>query len=256
MDYTQITVRDMCYFLNGRADKSHNEELFMDCSPEDFPDSEMYLFIQQKSNNFNDDLLEYLIFDIRTHPVQYAMKINDDFVDIYDIDLSKSNLKLSSKPGEKLHEAIERDMNDNKELILYSDQIIVFSKIAEKIFNKPDNIDISKKTEASSTKFESDNQKREKITALLEVLKPYFANCSSTDLETIIEHKQLPIGREQILWNGSKADAIRFIEHFKITKAQFNKIFYFLDMIKLHQKHKDKTDTLSNISDILNNYHI
>lgn len=136
MDYTQITVRDICYFLNGRADKSHNEELFVNCYPEDFPDSEMYLFIQQKSNNFNHDLLEYLIFDIRTHPVQYAMKINDDFIDLYDVDLSKSNLKLSSKPGEKLHEAIERDMNDNKELILYSDQIIVFSKIAEELYLK------------------------------------------------------------------------------------------------------------------------
>jgi hypothetical protein len=93
-------------------------------------------------------------------------------------------------------------------------------------------------------------------TKLLEQLKPYFQNCSSTDLKTIIEHKQLPIGRSQILWAGTKADAIRFVEHFEITKAQFNKIFYFADKVVLHTKHKDKIGTTSPLSDILKNYTI
>jgi len=89
---------------------------------------------------------------------------------------------------------------------------------------------------------------------LLEQLKPYFQNCSFTDLETIILHKQLPIGRVKILWDGAKADAIRFIDHFKITKAQFNKIFYFSDNVKLHAGHKDKEGTLSPLSNILKKY--
>jgi uncharacterized protein YjhX (UPF0386 family) len=92
--------------------------------------------------------------------------------------------------------------------------------------------------------------------ARLEQFKPYFKNCSSIDLETIIEHKQLPIGRDVILWIGTKADAIRFIDHFKMTKAQFNKTFYFADGIKLHNKHKDKDGTTSPLSDILENFSI
>jgi hypothetical protein len=91
---------------------------------------------------------------------------------------------------------------------------------------------------------------------LLKELKPYFQNCSSTDLKIIIEQKQLPIGRECILWISSKADAIRFIEHFKIKKAQFNKMYYFADKIKLHEKHRDKTESDSDLSDILKKYPI
>ncbi len=92
------------------------------------------------------------------------------------------------------------------------------------------------------------------LSDLLEKLKPYFQDCSLSDLETIIKHKQLPIGRSQILWTGVKADAIRFAEHFDMTKAQFNKIFCFIDTIKLHKKHRDKNGAFSPISDLLKKY--
>lgn len=147
MNYANVTVRDMCYFLNGRADKLHNEKLFGNCLPEDFPDSEMWLFLQLKSNNFNTELFKLLIFDIRTHPIQYALKIENEFIDLYDVDLSNSKLQFKSIPGEKLHEAIQRDLNDNSDLILYSDQIIVFSKMAEDIFDKLSMINTQKKAE-------------------------------------------------------------------------------------------------------------
>lgn len=92
------------------------------------------------------------------------------------------------------------------------------------------------------------------LSNLLEHLKRYFQDCSQIDLETIIKHKQLPIGRKKILWNGTKADAIRFIEHFNITKAQFNKMFYFEDLKPLLAGHKDKIGTYSVLSDILGKY--
>lgn len=117
----------------------------------------------------------------------------------------------------------------------------------------------------TKTEFEKEKQRRKDFidnilpppkafTGLLKDLKPYIEDCSQSDLNTIIEHKVLPIGRKSILWNGSKADAIRFIEHFEITKAQFKNMFYFEDGKPLLAGHKDKTGTPSDLTDILKKY--
>ena len=93
------------------------------------------------------------------------------------------------------------------------------------------------------------------FSGLLKKLTPlYIKDCSTTDLQSIVIEKKLPTGRNRIKWIGNKADAIRFIEHYNITKKQFNKIFYFEDGKPLHAGHKDKTGTGSDLTDILKKY--
>lgn len=93
------------------------------------------------------------------------------------------------------------------------------------------------------------------FSGLLKNLTPlYINNCSTTDLYSIVIDKKLPLGRNPINWTGTKADAIRFIEHFSISKKQFNDMFILEDGKPLLAGHKDKNDTYSDLTDILKNH--
>lgn len=111
--------------------------------------------------------------------------------------------------------------------------------------NQPKQPDFSTSIEANKHKFS---------TEIATDFAPYIIDCSYNDIVYVIEKKNLPNNKKKILWCGSKADAIRFTEHFGIAKAQFNKIFHFSDNEKLHSKHKDKIGTTSDINEVLGKY--
>lgn len=90
--------------------------------------------------------------------------------------------------------------------------------------------------------------------ALLNELKPYFGDCSESDIKMIVDSKRLPDGRKKIRWEKSKADAIRFIDYFGIKIPQFNQMFDFKDEKKLRRNNADKNDTESDLTCILQKY--
>jgi len=136
LDYSKINVIDMCYFLNDRADLTSNEYL-KKFSPLLFSEVEMYEFIKFKTDNFNIDKFQLVFNEICefcfTYMDFYKLekvdgKIRNKYVSDYDVDYSIE----SCKPLEYINSTLEL----NKGLIVNSNCIIDFVKLAENLYQK------------------------------------------------------------------------------------------------------------------------
>lgn len=245
MDFSKIDVIDMCYFLNGRADLSTNNYL-KKISPLLFSKVEMYEYIKFKSDDFDkfkfqlvfDEICEYCFVYMDFYRV---VKVNGKFVTKNVVDYEVDYDIKFHNPTEYILKTLEL----NKGLSVYNQRIVEFIEIAEELYR-------TVCEQAPGNTLEGTNEQKD-YTNLLAALEQYIKNCSATDLNSIINDKKLPSGRSCIQWIGSKADAIRFIEYFNITKKQFNEMFIFQDTKPLHAGNKDKLNTTSDLTSILKN---
>lgn len=60
---------------------------------------------------------------------------------------------------------------------------------------------------------------------IADALKNYVRGASDADLQTIIDHKALPIGATTKEWIGKEADAHRFCFMYGISNSAFKKCF-------------------------------
>jgi hypothetical protein len=86
---------------------------------------------------------------------------------------------------------------------------------------------------------------------LLSNLSSYITNISNTEFSNVINNKALSFGCPKAKWIGSKADACRFIVYIGMTKKQFNACFTLKNENKLIAANKDKSQTSSNINNIM-----
>ena len=137
-------------------------------------------------------------------------------------------------------------------------ELELFDRIPEKIFNEylyklgP----IKKYFQEGS--FVGDDDKinyTEFAKDLTEELK-YIEGVTPDVLKSIIEKNELPPNAAKVLWNGAKADAWRFKDHyFKAPEpGKFNKCFTFPDGKPLHGRNKPNVEPDQKFKTLLDKY--
>lgn len=88
-----------------------------------------------------------------------------------------------------------------------------------------------------------------------EALSKYVQGLNLQEFNNILVHKSLSPGYPKAIWNGSKADAIRFTDAALDMKiAAFNSCFSFKDGTALKSNNRDKDGTQSPLDEILSKY--
>lgn len=137
LDYSKISVTDMCYFLNGRADLSQNESLFNGLKPHNIQKSEMYEYIKFKTDNFDKYKFSLFIDDIRWFDIRVDMHYNFEGKEILKEDIFIDDAiiwkKIQWNPEKfKLHEFIYELSKYG--YIIHNTSIIRFSELAEDLY--------------------------------------------------------------------------------------------------------------------------
>jgi len=136
LDYSKISVIDMCYFLNGKADLTSNEYL-KKFSPLLFSKVEMYEYIKFKTDNFDKNKFQ-LVFDeicdyCWVHMDFYRLeKVDGKFITSWGTDYQIDYSIESYKPLE----FIKSTLSLNKGLIVNNNQIIDFIELAENLYKE------------------------------------------------------------------------------------------------------------------------
>ncbi len=94
--------------------------------------------------------------------------------------------------------------------------------------------------------------KEKSYTGIAEALVKYVKGASDNDLQTIIEHRALPIGSAAKEWIGSEADAHRFCHKYSLKNAEFKKCFG--KEIKTGNKKELQMELKGSIWDVISQY--
>lgn len=87
-----------------------------------------------------------------------------------------------------------------------------------------------------------------------ELRKSGFIETTAEVFNHVMEYRQIPEGKERILWLTSKADAIAFQESFGFTMPQFNKCFRSNDGRKFTLGSKSSTERNDTLKSILTHF--
>lgn len=134
LDYSKISVTDMCYFLNDKAVLTNNNYI-KKFNPLLISKVEMYEYIKFKTDNF-DKIKFQLVFDeIASYCFEYMdfyrlEKVDGKFINKYVTDYEIDYNFTDKEP----YEYICRILELNKGLIVNCKQIIEFIKIAEDLY--------------------------------------------------------------------------------------------------------------------------
>ena len=135
LDYSKISVIDMCYFLNDRADLTSDKSYFAGLDAESFSYTEMYEYIKFKTDNFDKFKFDLFIVDLRLFtPIfdKYSENVDGE---IELISENETNYDLEWHTDMKLHEYIDTLEKMNDGLLICNDRIKYFSKIAEDLYS-------------------------------------------------------------------------------------------------------------------------
>jgi len=136
LDYSNIDILDMCYFLNYKAELNSNEYL-KKFNPLLISKVEMYEYIKFKTDNFILIKFNLVIDEIRSYVFDYMdfyklEKVNGKFVNKYAKDYK---VDFSIKYDEP-YKYICRTLELNKGLMVNSQQIVEFIMIAEDLYKE------------------------------------------------------------------------------------------------------------------------
>ena len=139
----------------------------------------------------------------------------------------------------------------DSEAVILEDTITLRKERLKRLQNESDKLFIP--LYDAIIEFYSNQPKGKDYSGLYEALKKYVSGISENDFNEVMEFKNLPNGSTTAHWIGSKADALRFADHFNFTMKQLNDCFCHIKG-RFNDNNRDKTGTVSDISDILKKY--
>lgn len=212
IDFSKISLSDMLYFLNDRADFASNESVFKDLDPFNFSKVEMYEYIKFKTDNFDKNKFELFINDLRLFDPIFDRFSKDEKGEIDLITENETNYNTEWHTDMKLHEYIYKLEKINEGLFISHLQIITFSEIAENLYQTICE-QIPGNTQEGTTKqkpfegllMELNDKKLEQLFTFLE---KRFIDRETTDRQSFDyifgSNKEKPYNFKPVEWKGTK----------------------------------------------------